>query len=77
LSRYQEYIEPTPSEVVEKLKKYKVVEFSVSSGRSKLRRCIESTGSTLRQVLRTSEESDKRKVSAGSELVSSLKDQEV
>jgi hypothetical protein len=77
LSRYQEYIEPTPSEVLEKLKKYRVVEYSVSSTRSALRRCIESTGSTLRQVLRTSEDSDKRKVSIGSELVSSLKAQEV
>jgi len=77
LSRCQECIEPTPSKVLEKLKKYKVVEYSVSLARSALSKSIKCTGSTLRQVWRTSEESDKHKVSIGSELVSSSKSQEV
>jgi hypothetical protein len=77
LSRYKECIEPIPSKVLEKLRKYRVFEYSVSSKRSVLRKCIECTDSTLRQVLRTSEDLDERKVSVGSELVSSSKYQEV
>jgi hypothetical protein len=55
----------------------KVTKISVNSTRSVLSRCIECIGSTLGQVLRMSKDSDKRKVSVGSELVSSSKSQEV